>query len=136
MAVILHGTTKGISEGTVLNLYLKHQGDEQLPVVHPVVHDNAWSETIGAGDLHSGIYDTTIEWPTGNLPETKHHFVVEAAAAVLAYETTGPSSHLFGVVDLTTGVFTPRGDMGQAMEGIGTLGGVLYGASHAGDTLY
>ena len=51
---------------------------------------------------------------------------------VFAYETTGPSSHLFGVVDLTTGVFTPRGGMGQGMEGIG---GILCGASHHDDTL-
>ena len=55
---------------------------------------------------------------------------------VFAYEATGLGSHLFGVVDLTTGVFTPHGDMGQTLNGIGTYNGVVYGGLRFGDVLY
>jgi hypothetical protein len=55
---------------------------------------------------------------------------------VFAYEATGLGSHLFGVVDLTTGAFTPRGDMGQTLNGIGSYNGVVYGGLRFGDVLY
>jgi hypothetical protein len=60
----------------------------------------------------------------------------EAKTDVLAYEVTGLQSDLFGVIDLTTGVFTPRGSMGQTLAGLGSYGGQIYGAAYAGETLY
>ena len=40
------------------------------------------------------------------------------------------------MVDLTTGVFTPHGDMGLTLAGLGTYGGVIYGGAYGGHTLY
>ena len=57
-------------------------------------------------------------------------------ADVLAYEATGLGSHLFGVIDPNTGVFTPRGDMGLTLGGLGSYGGVIYGGEYHGNTLY
>jgi hypothetical protein len=37
---------------------------------------------------------------------------------------------LFGVLDLNTGVFTERADMGQRLSGLGVAGGVLYGSGY------
>jgi hypothetical protein len=57
-----------------------------------------------------------------------------ASADSLAYATTGDD--IFGVVDLNTGVFSPRGDMGLRLSGLGAgPGGVLYGGDGRG-TLY
>ena len=41
-------------------------------------------------------------------------------ADTFAYEITGPGSDLFGVIDLNTGVFTSRGNMGQTLVGLGS----------------
>jgi probable HAF family extracellular repeat protein len=50
---------------------------------------------------------------------------------VFAYAVTG--NDLFGVVDLTTGVFTERGDMGQRLTGLAVgFGGMLYGSGYSG----
>ena len=57
-------------------------------------------------------------------------------ADVFAYEITGPGSDLFGVIDLNTGVFTSLGDTGQTLAGLGSYGGVIYGAPDHGNTLY
>src|ERR1700720_146809 len=55
-----------------------------------------------------------------------------------AYAAT--KDDLFGVVDLSTGVFTPLGDMGQRLTGLGVgPGGALYGCGDGGydsPTLY
>jgi ribosomal protein L6P/L9E len=54
-------------------------------------------------------------------------------ADVFAYEATvGPSNSggTFGVLDLNTGVFTPRGQMQNTVVGLGTYGGLLYGAQY------
>jgi YVTN family beta-propeller protein len=63
---------------------------------------------------------------------------------VFAYATTGPYNYItggygdptqFGIVDLTTGVFTPLGNLGLTLGGLAVgPGGVLYGG--AGQTLY
>jgi hypothetical protein len=56
---------------------------------------------------------------------------------VFAYAVTG--NDLFGVVDLTTGVFTERGDMGLRLNGLTVgPGGVLYGGgpSYSSPTFY
>jgi hypothetical protein len=37
-----------------------------------------------------------------------------------AYEITGSGSDLFGVVDLNTGMFTPVGNMGLTLAGLGS----------------
>jgi hypothetical protein len=59
--------------------------------------------------------------------------VVSASADTLAYATTGDD--IFGVVDLNTGVFSPRGNMGLRLTGLGFgPGGVLYGG--VANTLY
>ena len=57
-------------------------------------------------------------------------------ADVLAYEATGPGSDLFGVIDLSTGVFTSRGVMEQTLAGLGSYGGKIYGGGYRGNTLY
>jgi hypothetical protein len=57
-------------------------------------------------------------------------------ADVFAYEATGLGSHLFGLVDLTTGVFTSRGNMGQTLAGLGSYGGVIYGGGYRGSRRY
>jgi hypothetical protein len=57
-----------------------------------------------------------------------------AKADNFAYEATGSNS--FGVVDLNTGVFTPHGDMGRTLAGLGSYGGTIYGGSYHGNTLY
>jgi hypothetical protein len=52
-----------------------------------------------------------------------------ARADALVYGVTGDD--LFGVLDLNTGVFTERGDMGQRLDGLGVgPGGVLYGSGY------
>jgi hypothetical protein len=58
-----------------------------------------------------------------------------ARADSFAYEVTGIGTE-FGIVDLNTGVFTPVGNMGQTLAGLGTAGGVIYGVDYHGDTLY
>jgi len=57
-----------------------------------------------------------------------------AMADVYAYEGTGTDQ--FGVIDLTTGVFTERGNMGMLLSGLGAAGGGIYGGVEYGDTLY
>jgi hypothetical protein len=57
-------------------------------------------------------------------------------ADIFAYEATGPGSDLFGVIDLTTGVFTSVGAMGQTLAKLGSYGGVIYGGAYHGNTLY
>jgi hypothetical protein len=53
----------------------------------------------------------------------------------LAYATTG--NDYFGVVDLNTGVFTPSGNMGLRLTGLGVgPGGTLYGGAEGTGTLY
>jgi hypothetical protein len=49
-----------------------------------------------------------------------------------AYEVTGPGSDLFGVIDLNTGVFTSVGSTGLTLAGLGSYGGVIYGAAVGG----
>ena len=56
-------------------------------------------------------------------------------ADVFAYEATGPGDE-FGVIDLTTGVFTPLSNMGLTLAGLGSYGGVIYGGAYHGNTLY
>ena len=51
-----------------------------------------------------------------------------------AYEVTG--NGLFGVIDLNTGVFTSFGSTGLTLAGLGSYGGVIYGAPDHGNTLY
>jgi hypothetical protein len=52
-----------------------------------------------------------------------------ARADALVYGVTG--DNLFGVLDLNTGVFTERGDIGQRLSGLGVgPGGVLYGSGY------
>ena len=55
-------------------------------------------------------------------------------ADVFAYEATGPGDE-FGVIDLTTGVFTPLSNMGLTLAGLGSYGGVIYGGAYHGNTL-
>jgi hypothetical protein len=57
-----------------------------------------------------------------------------AQADPLAYATTGDNQ--FGVVDLNTGVFTVKGQMGVRLTGLGEVGGNLYGGGYASGTLY
>jgi hypothetical protein len=52
----------------------------------------------------------------------------------LAYATTGDNQ--FGVVDLLTGVFTQKGNMGVRLTGLGEINGKLYGGGYASGTLY
>jgi hypothetical protein len=62
-------------------------------------------------------------------------FSAPARANSFAYATTGDDQ--FGVVDLTTGVFTETGNMGVLLTVLGAgPGGVLYGGGHASGTLY
>jgi hypothetical protein len=51
-----------------------------------------------------------------------------------AYESTG--NDLFGIVDLNTGVFTPVGSTGPRLVGLGSYGGIIYGAVQGDNTLY
>ena len=51
-----------------------------------------------------------------------------------AYEATG--NDLFGIVDLNTGVFTSVGSTGQTLAGLGSYGGIIYGAVQGDNTLY
>ncbi len=60
--------------------------------------------------------------------------IAGAQADPLAYATTGDDQ--FGVVNLTTGVFTQRGNMGVRLTGLGEIGGKLYGGGYASGTLY
>ena len=55
---------------------------------------------------------------------------------VFAYEITGPGSDLFGIIDLTTGVFASLGSMSVTLAGLGSYGGVIYGGADHGNTLY
>ncbi len=58
-----------------------------------------------------------------------------ARADPIAYASTGDDQ--FGVVDLTTGVFTDAGDMGLRLTGLGVgPGAVLYGGGYHSGTLY
>jgi hypothetical protein len=57
-----------------------------------------------------------------------------SAADVYAYQANGDGG--FGVVDLTTGVFTLRGNSGLQLAGLGEAGGVLYATSTAAGPLY
>ena len=41
---------------------------------------------------------------------------------VFAYEITGPGSDLFGIIDLTTGVFASLGSMSVTLAGLGAMG--------------
>jgi hypothetical protein len=59
-----------------------------------------------------------------------------ARADSFAYESTGYTSQLFGILDLNTGVFTSEGGMGDTLAGLGTYGGAIYGGSYHGTTLY
>jgi hypothetical protein len=59
-----------------------------------------------------------------------------AKADDFAYEATGIGTNLFGVVDLNSGEFTPRGGMGQTVAGLGSYGGTIYGGAYHGNTLY
>jgi hypothetical protein len=63
-------------------------------------------------------------------------FAGQAGADDFAYEVTGWSTQLFGIIDLNTGVFTSRGYMGQTLAGLGSYGGVLYGGAYGSNTLY
>ena len=56
-------------------------------------------------------------------------------ADVFAYEATGPGDE-FGMIDLTTGLFTPLSNMGLRLAGLGSYGGVIYGGAYHGNTLY
>ena len=64
-------------------------------------------------------------------------------ADVFAYEATGPGNE-FGIIDLTTGVFTPLSNMGLTLAGLGSYGGAIIGyllfkyqfVSFIGDVLY
>src|SRR6266853_428040 len=38
----------------------------------------------------------------------------------------------FGIIDLNTGVFSPLGNTGQRLAGLGMFGGKLYGAAYLG----
>jgi hypothetical protein len=60
--------------------------------------------------------------------------IAGAQANPLAYATTGDDQ--FGVVDLMTGVFTERGNMGVRLTGLGEIGGKLYGGGYVSNTLY
>jgi hypothetical protein len=51
-----------------------------------------------------------------------------------AYEVTG--NGLFGVIDLNTGVFTSFGSTGLTLAGLGSYGGIIYGAPDHGTMLY
>jgi hypothetical protein len=56
-------------------------------------------------------------------------------ASPLAFATTGDDQ--FGVVDLSTGVFTETGNMGLRLTGLGVgAGGILYGGGYGSGTLY
>jgi hypothetical protein len=60
------------------------------------------------------------------------HYAARADAT--AYMITGTDQ--FGTIDLNTGAFTPIGDMGTQLSGLGVSGGNLYGGATLGDTLY
>ena len=61
--------------------------------------------------------------------------IAGAQANPLAYATTGDDQ--FGIVDLSTGVFSEIGNMGVLLTGLGVgPGGVLYGGGHSSGTLY
>src|SRR3954451_20107511 len=57
-------------------------------------------------------------------------------ADVLGYEATGQPEDEFGVIDLTTGVFTPLSNTGLTLAGLGSYGGVIYAGAYHGNTLY
>ena len=54
-------------------------------------------------------------------------------ADVFAYEATGPGNE-FGIIDLTTGVFTPLSNMGLTLAGTGDIGNtyLLFGSTTSG----
>jgi hypothetical protein len=56
-----------------------------------------------------------------------------ARADNIAYMIT---TNQFGTIDLSTGVFTDIGSLGQLLSGLGDVGGNLYGGVDVGDTLY
>lgn len=63
-----------------------------------------------------------------------------ARADDFAYLATGSlpvqaGSEQFGIIDLNTGVFTERGNMGQLLSGLGETGGSVYGGVESETTL-
>jgi len=57
-----------------------------------------------------------------------------ASADTVAYMVTNTKQ--FGIIDLTTGVFTQLGTNGVLLSGLGVAGGNLYAGAYNGDTLY
>jgi hypothetical protein len=60
-------------------------------------------------------------------------FATVADSAPIAYVGTGQKQ--FGVIDLATGAFTPRGSTPDVLEGLAFSNGVLYGIDTSGHLL-
>jgi YVTN family beta-propeller protein len=101
---------------------------------HLYVTHYKFSSTVSVIDTTTDSVVGTIN--VGNVPEYPAIGTPPRAPPPdnFAYEVTG--NDLFGIVDLNTGVFTSVGSTGLRLVGLGSYGGIIYGAADGGSTLY
>jgi YVTN family beta-propeller protein len=99
---------------------------------HLYVTHYGYSYTVSVVDTATDSLVGTIN--VGRVPE--YPAIGAPPPDNFAYEMTGPAGDLFGIVDLNTGVFTSVGSTGLTLAGLGSYGGIIYGAAYRGSTLY
>jgi YVTN family beta-propeller protein len=118
-----------------INLGVENVGIAVSPDgTHLYVTHYGGSRTVSVIDTATDSVVSTIN--VGNVPEYLAIGAPPRAPAPdnFAYEVTG--NDLFGIVDLNTGVFTSVGSTGLRLVGLGSYGGIIYGAADGGSTLY